>query len=505
MNPRAFITKRWSLGATALLLTGLLLGACASQGPQAPETLDARRAAAALAAENRVAARLEQLKLRPAALRPFLAAFPKGGDIHSHLSGAVYAESLLAWAAEDGRCGNPEVGYLSLALPSGACDASKGDVAVAALLNNATTSNRLINALSTRNYRLGRLSGHGQFFSSFDRFGPATLTRRGDMLAEVADRAARQNIVYLELMQSPGMAQARALGAKLRWIADPAAFRSALLAEGLDQVARAARLEVSTAEARMMALLRCQARAPEPGCAMTIRYIAQVIRTFPREQVFAQTLLASILVRQDPRFVGLNFVAPEDDRITLRDYSRQMKIKELRFHIRDAIDVAGARRIGHGVDVLYETDADKLLAQMAEQQILVEVNLTSNAIILGVEGAQHPFDSYRAAGVPLTLSTDDEGVARIDLTQEYQRAVQSYDLDYRFLKTLSRNALTYSFVEGQSLWSDAAATLPNPACQAARPGAEQRPPACSAFLAGSTKAQLQWQLESRFSTFEQAF
>ena len=392
MNPRAFITKRWSLGATALLLTGLLLGACASQGPQAPETLDARRAAAALAAENRVAARLEQLKLRPAALRPFLAAFPKGGDIHSHLSGAVYAESLLAWAAEDGRCGNPEVGYLSLALPSGACDASKGDVAVAALLNNATTSNRLINALSTRNYRLGRLSGHGQFFSSFDRFGPATLTRRGDMLAEVADRAARQNIVYLELMQSPGMAQARALGAKLGWIADPAAFRSALLAEGLDQVARAARLEVSTAEARMMALLRCQARAPEPGCAMTIRYIAQVIRTFPREQVFAQTLLASILVRQDPRFVGLNFVAPEDDRITLRDYSRQMKIigdlakiipdvpvtlhageltlglvppKELRFHIRDAIDVAGARRIGHGVDVLYETDADKLLAWRA--------------------------------------------------------------------------------------------------------------------------------------------
>ncbi len=29
---------------------------------------------------------------------------PKGGDLHSHLSGAVYAESFLAWAAGDGAC-----------------------------------------------------------------------------------------------------------------------------------------------------------------------------------------------------------------------------------------------------------------------------------------------------------------------------------------------------------------------------------------------------------------
>jgi hypothetical protein len=41
---------------------------------------------------------------QPAALRVFLQRFPKGGDIHTHLSGAVYAERYLDWAMADGYC-----------------------------------------------------------------------------------------------------------------------------------------------------------------------------------------------------------------------------------------------------------------------------------------------------------------------------------------------------------------------------------------------------------------
>jgi len=43
----------------------------------------------------------------PAALRAFVQRMPKGGDIHSHLSGAVYAEHYLEWAAADGYCVDP--------------------------------------------------------------------------------------------------------------------------------------------------------------------------------------------------------------------------------------------------------------------------------------------------------------------------------------------------------------------------------------------------------------
>ncbi|MGO8842059.1 MAG: adenosine deaminase, partial [Methyloceanibacter sp.] len=78
--------------------------------------------------------------------------------------------------------------------------------------------------------------------------------------------------------------------------------------------------------------------------------------------------------------------------------------------------------------------------------MLVEINLTSNADILGIGGKDHPFSLYRKFGVPVALSTDDEGVERIDLTHEYVRAVETYDLNYADLKQLVRASLEHSFL-----------------------------------------------------------
>jgi adenosine deaminase len=91
---------------------------------------------------------------------------------------------------------------------------------------------------------------------------------------------------------------------------------------------------------------------------------------------------------------------------------------------------------------------------MADKGVLVEINLTSNDIILGIAGKHHPFQTYRKFGVPVALSTDDAGIERIDLTHEYARAVESYDLGYADLKEIVRNSLEYSFLPGQSLWDD---------------------------------------------------
>ena len=84
---------------------------------------------------------------------------------------------------------------------------------------------------------------------------------------------------------------------------------------------------------------------------------------------------------------------------------------------------------------------------MAARDVAVEINLTSNDVILGVTGDDHPFEIYRAYGVPVLLSTDDEGVSRIDLTHEYARAVETYDLTYAEVKTLSYNSLRYAFAD----------------------------------------------------------
>ena len=120
---------------------------------------------------------------------------------------------------------------------------------------------------------------------------------------------------------------------------------------------------------------------------------------------------------------------------------------DLAFHIREAIEIAGARRIGLGVALAFERDMEGLLAEMRTRPVVVEVNLTSTDLILGVRGKDHPLPTYLAAGVPVVLSSDDAGISHIDLTNEYLRAARDYGLGYRMLKAIARNAMIYSFLD----------------------------------------------------------
>jgi hypothetical protein len=239
-------------------------------------------------------------------------------------------------------------------------------------------------------------------------------------------------------------------------------------------------------------------------------------------------------MQADPRVVALNFVAPEDHRIALRDYHQHMQFvaelsaafpsqpagitlhageltmglvppEDLGWHIRDAIETAGASRIGHGIDIAYDDNMSTLLTSMAQQDILVEINLTSNDVILGIKDAAHPLPTYLEYGVPVTLSTDDEGVSRIDLTHEYQRAATTYDLSYSQLRYFARNSLQYSFLPGTSLFEDTAIGSAVTACTTDDLGSAAPSSSCAEFLAQSPKAMLQWQLEKRLSVFEANF
>ena len=118
-------------------------------------------------------------------------------------------------------------------------------------------------------------------------------------------------------------------------------------------------------------------------------------------------------------------------------------------HIRLAVEDAHAERIGHGVDVMHEDRPYELLKEMAAKHVMVEINLTSNDVILGVTGKDHPFPVYRRFGVPVALSTDDEGVSRIDLTNEYVRAAETYSLRYADLKQMVRTGLEHDFLAGR--------------------------------------------------------
>lgn len=471
--------------------------------------------------EARTAQYFDAIAGSPPLRTAFLRAMPKGGELHVHLTGAIYAENYIRWAVEDGLC----VQRAALALVPPPCDPAQGTEPAAILENDRALRGALIDSLSMRNHSDARDAGHDHFFATFAKFNAATRPRLGDMIAEYAARLAGENTFYVEIMTSPGMGDARALGTQAGWSDDWTALRARLMTPEMDRIVARARERLDQAEARERELLRCGTPQADPGCAVTARYLSQVIRVFPREQVFAEILFATLLMKADPRVVGLNLVAPEDDPVTLRDYTAQMRMvgfltdtgrasnvalhagevalglvppEDLRFHIRQAVELAGAKRIGHGTGIAWEDDSVGLMTEMAQRKVLIEINPTSSEQILGIAGKDHPFPVYRRMGVPVALSTDDPGVSRIDLSHEYQRIARDYGLGYRDLKALARNALEYSFAPGASLWLGGVRTGP---CAADSPAGAPST-ACRAFLDGSEKAREQWRLEAAFARFE---
>ncbi|HEV8310720.1 MAG TPA: adenosine deaminase [Methylomirabilota bacterium] len=479
------------------------------------------------AAEQRTADYFESIRAEPLMQLVFLRQMPKGGDLHNHLSGAVYAETLIGWAAEAGLCADRR----SAALSAGPCDAAQDRPPVTFALTPGGDALRalLIDQWSMRNFVPGPRSGHDHFFETFAKFGPATRGRTGEMLAEVMARAAAQRELYLELMLTADGSAAADLGTALGWDADLGRFRERLLAGGLGQAIAVARRTLDQTEATARARLRCETPAADPGCDVEVRYLYQVLRNSPPERVFAQIVLGFELTRAERRVVGLNLVQPEDGYLAMRDYELHMTMLDhlhrldptvnvslhagelapglvppegLCCHVRLAVERGHARRIGHGVAVMYERDPEGLLREMARRRVLVEIALTSNAGILGVQGPMHPLAMYLRSGVPVALATDDEGVNRSDLTQEYFRAAREHGLGYGDLKQSARNSLEHSFLPGDSLWETSDVFVPVAACASDRPGAASVSIGCRAFLAGSERARLQWRLEAAFADFE---
>ena len=403
----------------------------------------------------------------PLDLRIFLQEMPKGADLHNHLSGSVYAEDYISWGAEDGLCIDIDNYQLRNCT-------SPDDLTVAEAIVDRDIHRRLIDALSVRNFKRRDRSGHQQFFSTFEAFGVASSERYAEMLADVLATASYQNIVYLELMTSPRMGQAMSLANELIWDSDLEAMYNELNQGELSTIVQEAHGAIEKMVIGAHERLGCVKQPKAAGCEVEVRFLAQVIRTVEAPAVFAQVQFGAILARESSWVVGLNLVASEDDPITLRDYTKQMQAvgfaklkspglkvslhageltlglvppRDLRFHIWEAVEIAQADRIGHGIDVIFERNPQKLFHTLRERDVLVEINLTSNAVILGVEGEDHPFRAYLREKVPVALSSDDYGVLRHDLTEDYVRAVESYSLSYSDLKELSYNGVRYAFYE----------------------------------------------------------
>jgi adenosine deaminase len=115
-------------------------------------------------------------------------------------------------------------------------------------------------------------------------------------------------------------------------------------------------------------------------------------------------------------------------------------------YVWEAIDVLGARRIGHGCVAAKEP---ALLKRMARDGILVECCLSSNEDTGAVpRGARHPIHAFLEAGVPVAICSDNSTVSKTNQMRESLRAAEA--LGAETVESIHRSAEGFSFIKPET-------------------------------------------------------
>lgn len=478
--------------------------------------------------------------------------FPKGGDLHNHLSGSVMPEDYIDMGTKDGDCYGPATdnpAQFAIKLPVNCTSVDQ-------TLPPASDQDRqkLIRSLSMYQFGYPDIqSGHDQFFATFGRFGAVSGSDgdKGKMLAKLLLQANADSVTYVETMMSFQSAAVSDLAARLRQqYPDPALYTDSrnypamfafLQNAGLQNAVSVARVDISKYVDQMQAVLGCGTPNQNPACGVTFNFLAEVNRnsTIPGTvipdpaKIFTQTAFSFALADSDPRVVGVNLVSGEDLPVSMSNFVTEMQFfsfchgafpkvnialhggeitpcfvgagnPALKDHLTGSIN-AGAKRIGHAISFAYldagqQADVVKL---MKSSNTLVEVPFTSNAQILGVTGDGHPFPQYYwKYGIPVAFSTDDEGVSHANYTAEWIYAILKYDLSYDDASRIARNSLQYSFLPGEPLWTDVTvAKVAEPCAGQALGSSVTQGSSCAVFLSNSAKASAQWDYEAKLADF----
>jgi len=114
-------------------------------------------------------------------------------------------------------------------------------------------------------------------------------------------------------------------------------------------------------------------------------------------------------------------------------------------HVWSALDVLGAERIGHGISAVQD---ERLLERLRADRIPLEVCPTSNVCTRSVPSLEaHPLPALVAAGVPVTINSDDPPMFSTTLCHEYEIAAELLGLDADGVADLARTAVRSSFLD----------------------------------------------------------
>ena len=419
-----------------------------------------------------------------AILNLFVNLMPKGADLHHHFSGAIYAETYLEWAKERGYCiystNQKEDGIFKYNVVTKPSELTERQKTACLSVDTVQSDNQLYRDLlktwSSKdydNYYHLESPPDKHFFDTFKYFTAISKVGYHVGLQQLKERAIAENVNYIETMLAvaPAVDDSFLLEA-LKGINSKDS--RANIKKALENAHKYLD-ENNQAQAALAAYIRDIEAATEgiSDNSFRLRTIAYINRSAIPSKVFAGLYTAFNAALKSPVIVGVNIVGPENNNIAMLDYDLHMYMLEflkgkypsvklslhageltlgmvppegLRSHIQSAVVIAGAQRIGHGVDLPYEHNPISLLRHMAKQQVAVEINLTSNQEILGVGGSKHPLHIYRRFGVPYVISTDDAGVSRNSLSNEYLLYVTQFKPTYKQLKQTVYRGIEYSFL-----------------------------------------------------------
>lgn len=476
----------------------------------------------------------ESIKHNKAKLRQFVADMPKGGELHHHLTGAVYAETLFAIAYNQELYVNLDTGRLSVGAPDPKKypDADKYIQLTAKTFEPDENGYKkydfhftrisLIDKWSVRDYQPYKypLGPDEYFFSLFGNFIAAAGNKYlPTIVHRLKVRAKEENLQYIETIGiAPSIPKNAFLeqvdydgyneefkDACMNFYKNPEncknvicnlvrkilkvyeeqyKFDTSLIYNAVKQYVLDNQNILSVDKPddnKQDAIAGKFDTTSVSDSDVVIRLQGYASRGGKPVDVLAQLYIVHKAMALAPDLiVGCNLVAAENSENSMLYYKAHMIMlailreefknktalgypnlalhagemtmglvppEQLTYHITDAVKIAQAKRIGHGVDIVFEHNSAELLEYMKQNNIAIEINLTSNEFILGVKGDSHPFSIYKDSGVPMVISTDDPGILRTSITEEYALAAYRYDLTYDDIKKLVSNSIAYSFLD----------------------------------------------------------
>jgi adenosine deaminase len=425
----------------------------------------------------------ENIRENEVALTAFFSHMPKGGDLHHHFSGSIYAEPLLQRAIADDFYLNTETMDVRKEKPS------TGDWQLfSTLKTNGTLDSyqqKIMRKWSIKDYNNVDYPSDKLFFESFMKFEPAIKGNFGQGLLELKNRAISENVSYIEtqlstiptVLNTDDLTKFNSRLRKLALAKDEKAILTTLDSVYSSLLKKEAESYAKDFNTNFVAKLHKDLKIDDKQ--FTMRYQNFVLRFMEPVDLFKNLVIAFISADKSPLIAGVNIVSPEDGATSMKDYwlhmlmfkychSRYPAVKyamhageltlglvqpeELTWHISAAVYTAGANRIGHGVDLAYEKDSYDLLRYMAKKSIPIEINLVSNEFILKVKDSRHPLTLYKEFGVPIVISTDDAGILRTNMTEQYVLLAKRYkNVSYTDIKQYVYNSLHYSFIKDEGV------------------------------------------------------